>query len=168
METGNVREVCSRSGFIYVMLHAARQRRRLATLLLPSCLLVLWIAVDKRFLLCFGSFLVSLSACTFLLFAGGRDFRASPWSYLSNFWSMLFGQNWRWRRRRGRRFHQPINCAPLLFAGGRGFLAACAVCFLTGQAPAHEAWTRRHFPRRHGAQGINCQEHGLLLASLSR
>ena len=34
-------------------------------------------------------------------------------------------------------------------------LAACALCFLPGQVPA---WTRRHFPRRHGAQGINCQE----------
>ena len=154
METGNVREVCSRSGFIYVMLHAARQRRRLATLLLPSCLLVLWIAVDKRFLLCFGSFLVSLSACTFLLFAGGRDFRASPWSYLGNFWSMLFGQNWRWRRRRGRRFHQPINLRSFAFRWRTRFLG-CLCCLLfdrtgagaRGVDPASfpsAAWRPRH------------------------
>ena len=168
METGNVREVCSRSGFIYVMLHAARQRRRLATLLLPSCLLVLWIAVDNRFLLCFGSFLVSLSACTLCSSLEDGISGLAHGRILATF-GLCFSD----RTGVGAGGADAVSiglstCAPLLFAGGRGFLAACAVCFLTGQAPAHEAWTRRHFPRRHGAQGINCQEHGLLLASVSR
>ena len=62
-----------------------------------------------------------------------------------------------------RRFHRPIKLALLCFSLEDAFsglvhdriLAACALCFLPGQVPA---WTRRHFPRRHGAQGINCQE----------